>query len=67
MDKMWKSTPTIHQDEAKQCVLIAIDQLIAENQSVISMLRVHGNGRSRLPVQIRLTELEEVKEEIEKL
>jgi hypothetical protein len=31
------------------------------------MLRVHGNGRSRLPVQIRLTELEEVKEEIEKL
>jgi len=57
----------ISKHNAKQCATIHVDCLIAENESVFKMLRLHGFDRNRIPVQNRISYLQSVKTEIEKL
>jgi hypothetical protein len=52
---------------AKFCALIAVDEMIAENESVFEMLKIHGNDRNTLPVKFRIMWLQSVKNEINKL
>jgi metal-responsive CopG/Arc/MetJ family transcriptional regulator len=38
---------------------------IEENRSILRMLKIHGNGRNRLPVLMRVNELEEQLKQLE--
>ena len=55
------------ENKAKQCALICVEEQIKENQSIYSMLLIHGNERSRLAVSMRISELEIIKQIIEQL
>jgi hypothetical protein len=61
--RFWHDT----NETCKSQCLIAVDEMVKENESILSMLRTHGNARNRLPMHARLTFLQEVKEEITKL
>jgi len=56
-----------NQKLAKQCALICVEEQIKENQSIYSMLLIHGNERGRIAVSMRISELETIKQIIETL
>lgn len=53
------------EERTKQCALICIENVISENKSVLEMLNIHGTLRNRIPVEGRISDLEEVKKYIE--
>lgn len=53
--------------QQKKCALICVEEQIKENQSIYSMLLIHGNERGRIAVSMRISELETIKQIIEQL
>lgn len=52
-------------DDAKQCALICVEEMINENKSILEMAKRHMDDRARLVITARVLELESVKKEIE--
>ena len=53
--------------QQKKYALICVEEQIKENQSIYSMLLIHGNERGRIAVSMRISELETIKQIIEQL
>lgn len=52
---------------AKEIAKTCVEEMLSENNSIMEMLNIHGDDRTRLPVKFRIIWLKQVLEEIEKL
>jgi hypothetical protein len=51
---------TISRYEATHCAIFEVQSTLKENESVLEMLKIHGNDRTRLPVKFRIIFLRSV-------
>ena len=58
--------PPFHKasEEATQCAIICVEEMIKENESILEMLIMHGTERTRIPLITRLDELQSVLNEL---